>query len=507
MSQGDTLLSQASVPRFSLCRRFILYAMRPPRLRTLDARDSRGATQTELFFDLVLALPWGALVDSSSLSYPKQADTQHIIAVTALFNGWIGWAFFNTRYDTDSATARFSAILVMTGFTAMGFGVRCIAQSASVLICDDDEAHNVNVLFILGYVTVRGVLWLNYVVVWCSLPSQHTADSISVRGFLTGFGASLVLCGLAAALNAPEQEDARLVCFLMSLMVDVATPFVLIPYQPAIRIHHMLGRFGRFLLVCVNSTVLMPLLQSARLENDTSVSILSPLIALWPPFCLVQLHSAPIGGLAASRERVEHFHRSYEGTTLRKLRIYAFFYSHLPLTMLVSALFTKLEPWDALSGPAGDKVLWAGVLLCLAAQHVLVSVRANAKRALSRAAVAVVMLGLAFADPCFAPSERPTMAPPMPPNAPPRPPTGIIDWPLSWSLCSPAFSSFVLCLVLVLDVLADAYLSFVDMELANVSQGLQEAASFASLEQVMQAQMHSQGSRQSLQSDGAERIE
>lgn len=459
-STSEALLFAAASPKPSL-RRFVLYALRPPRLRTHDARDSRGATQTELFFDLVIALPWGALVDT------EVSKTYHPIAVAAIFNGWLGWAFFNTRYDTDSATARFSAVLAMTGFTAMGFGVRCVAVSTSELNCDDDQFYPVTALFILGYVAVRAVLWLNYAAVYCALPARGTSDRITVRGLLTGFGSALACCGAAVAMTGSHNQDGRLALFVCALGLDYLTPFLLIPFQPSIRIHHMLGRFGRFLLICVNSTVLVPLLQSARLEDDDSVSLFSPMIALWPPFCLVQLHSAPIGGLASSRERVEHFHRSYEGTTLRKLRIYAFFYSHLPLSLLISALFTRMRPWNQLSGPAGDKVLWAGVLLCLAAQHVLVSVHDNAKRALSRAATAMLLLALALADRCWAPEAVD------PANAPPAaPPTAALDWnELDWSLCNPAVSSILLCGVLLLDVFVDAFLSFQEAEKKAAVEG------------------------------------
>ena len=158
---------------------------------------------------------------------------------------------------------------------------------------------------------------------------------------------------------------------------------------------------------------------------------------------------------------------------LRKLRIYGFFYLHLPLSVLISALFTRMYPWDALSGPAGDKLLWSGLLLTLAAQHVLVSVGANSKRALSRAAAALLLVALALADRCFDVDEprtdndlgAPPSSPPLP-AAPPTPPQQNLFAEFRWSLCDPALSSMVLCVALLLDVICDAFLGFEQVERA-----------------------------------------
>jgi hypothetical protein len=147
--------------------------------------------------------------------------------------------------------------------------------------------------------------------------------------------------------------------------------------------------------------------------------------------------------------------------------VYAFFYSHLPLTLLVSALFTQMPPWDRLSGPAGDRILWAGVLLCLAAQQILVSTGHNTKRALSRAVAAALLVLLALVDQCFdLPAEAIAVAtPPATPLAPPlAPPSAPPPHPSIWSLCEPKTSSFVMCVVLLCDVCVDAYLSFADAE-------------------------------------------
>ena len=458
--------------------RFILYAIRPPRLRAHGGLSSRGATQTELFFDLVLALPWGALVDSPTRRNPSSSDTWHIIAVAAIFNGWMGWTFFNTRYDTDSATARISAILGMTGFTAMAFGVRCTSNDDSVLVCDDSESHSVSSIFILGYGAVRSVLWINYLAVYCALPSKRSSqysspDSITVKGMLIGFGFSLLCCFVASGLRNPKDADARFCLFVTAVVVDFVTPFVLIPYMPAIRIHHLMGRFGRFLLICVNASVVVPLLEKPL--HVGRVNLFSPLLALWPPFCLIQLHSAPIGGLLTS-SRVEHFHRSYEGTTIRKIRIYGFFYLHLPLTVFISALFTRMPPWDLVSGPSGDKAIWACVLLILAAQHVLVSTQ-NRTHALCRGFGALLLLTLAFADSCFALPMQPTpqklqSGPPMmpwPPASPPSSEETQLPWgDLKLSLCNPAFSTIVICAVLLFEVLVDAFLGYRQAETEKV---------------------------------------
>jgi hypothetical protein len=487
---ADALLDKwrAVVPPQPTFWRFILYAIRPPRLRAHDGLSSRGATQTELFFDLVLALPWGALVDSPTRRNPSSSDTWHILAVAAIFNGWMGRTFFNTRYDTDSATARISAILGMTGFTAMAFGVRCTSNDDSVLVCDDNELHSVSSIFILGYGAVRSVLWINYLAVYCALPSKRSnqyssPDSITVKGMLTGFGFSLLCCFLASGLRKPKDADARFCLFLTAVVVDFVTPFVLIPYMPAIRIHHLMGRFGRFLLICVNASVVAPLLEMPL--HGGRVNLFSPLLALWPPFCLIQLHSAPIGGLLTS-SRVEHFHRSYEGTTIRKIRIYGFFYLHLPLTLLISALFTRMPPWDRVSGPSGDKAIWACLLLILAAQHVLVSTQ-NMTHALCRGFGALLLLTLAFADSCFALPVQPTpdttpdttpvkpkSGPPMMPWPPASPPIAekLLPWgDLELSLCNPAFSMLVICAVLLFEVFVDAFLGFRQAETEKVEEG------------------------------------
>ena len=42
---------------------------------------------------------------------------------------------------------------------------------------------------------------------------------------------------------------------MCALVLDTFTPLVLIAHQPPVHIQHMLSRFGRFLLINVNSTV------------------------------------------------------------------------------------------------------------------------------------------------------------------------------------------------------------------------------------------------------------
>ena len=58
-----------------------------------------------------------------------------------------------------------------------------------------------------------------------------------------------------------------------------------------------------------------------------------------------------------------------------------------------------------------------------------------------------------------------------------QPPTNVfIDWPVVWSLCDPAFSSILLCGVLLLDVVTDAYLNFVETAQHAPAMAVQQAA-------------------------------
>jgi hypothetical protein len=94
----------------------------------------RGATPTELYFDLVYFMPLQRL-STRALGWDNVFDFW--LYYVAIFNAWLGQAFFNNRFDTDDLLARVFALMKMTCVVGMAAGVPTDLETDGVEAADE----------------------------------------------------------------------------------------------------------------------------------------------------------------------------------------------------------------------------------------------------------------------------------------------------------------------------------------------------------------------------------
>jgi low temperature requirement protein LtrA len=178
----------------------------PPRIRTDE--KNREMTPTECFWDLIFVLP---LQQFFTLTVrDKNEFVLFFMLFLALFNSWLGEAFFNTRFDSDDILSRLMVAVQMVSVAGMASGV-----SAEALAADPT--------FTLFYVVLRTILVCKYIRAAWHLPKTRCL----ISGFVCLFSTAIGLW--VASIFVPSDSQASFA--VSALLLEYATPFLLLPWM------------------------------------------------------------------------------------------------------------------------------------------------------------------------------------------------------------------------------------------------------------------------------------
>ena len=204
--------------------------LRAPLRDRSSSVSARGATQSELFFDMTLIF---SLQNMFLLPLTSTGIGQLALFYALLWNGWVGIAFFNTRFDMDDLVSRAFAVADMVAVVGMSLAIPTANVTA----------------FVSFYMSIRVLLVVKYIRVWLS-----SSGSYIVSGFIIGF--SLGVACWAVAICVPTDKAALLgVLIGCALLCDYGTPFALLRHMLPVHSFHFPERLAGMVVLMFCGTL------------------------------------------------------------------------------------------------------------------------------------------------------------------------------------------------------------------------------------------------------------
>jgi len=287
----------------------------------VENREHRAGTYTELFLDLVFAIPLACL----TLTTPTSANFYVFIAqYLAVVNSWLAEAWFNSRFDTDDLIVRLMTLIRVMSICEMAYGIQ----------------HESGTHLAIGYITMHFVLIVQYG------RAATNSESFNVQrlclGHVAGLSSSVVLW-LAALWTAHGMQYAL---FLIGLLIDILTPFVLLRIVIPVHPHHMPARLAAYTIIVIS---VMTSIGTAHIISSTRTTGWRhmPCIALIGvlPFSMMTLYTNVIGVPVG----MDNFFNSIWD----RVTTYCYFYLHIPFTGCLIYVTMVLAHMDCNSGNNG----------------------------------------------------------------------------------------------------------------------------------------------------------
>lgn len=318
----------------------------PPRLRTAeDQEEERRATWLELFYDLVFVAAIAEVAHSLGEHVSLSGYIGYVLLFVPVWWSWVGATFYATRFDTDDLGHRLLTLLQMIAIAVLAVNVHHGLGESSTG-------------FALSYVTVRGILIVQYLVA-----GYHVAAARGLTNwYATGFGIAAVIWLVSVFVPAPW----RFGLWILALIIDFATPLTagkLVAKVPP-SFSHVPERLGLFTIIVLGEAVIAVVRGVAQLEWGVSSAV-----------------EAVLGmGIAFSLWWI--YFDSVDGSPLRSMRDgrmgigLIWLYSHLPLAIGIAATGVGVE--HVIASEAGIPLAAAerslicfSVALCLIALSVI----------------------------------------------------------------------------------------------------------------------------------------
>lgn len=207
-----------------------------PVLRTEEEMNiHRNVTWLELFFDLFF------VVAIASLAHQLSADYSKVLEFVMLFIPvwwiWIGFTFYNERFETEGLENRVFIFLLMIPIACMAiFAHHALKENFTNYVLSYAAGR-----IIIAFLWARAAYW--------SKPFR----AAGIRSII-GFTIAIVLCLLAATMEG----DLKFTIFGVALFVDLAAPFTAVAQQaklPKLSTSKLPERFGLFTIIVLGEMV------------------------------------------------------------------------------------------------------------------------------------------------------------------------------------------------------------------------------------------------------------
>jgi low temperature requirement protein LtrA len=227
----------------------------PPRLRTAeDQEEERRATWLELFYDLVFVAAIAEVAHSLGEHVSLSGYIGYVLLFVPVWWSWVGATFYATRFDTDDLGHRLLTLLQMIAIAVLAVNVHHGLGESSTG-------------FALSYVTVRGILIVQYLVA-----GYHVAAARGLTNwYATGFGIAAVIWLVSVFVPAPW----RFGLWILALIIDFGTPLTagkLVARVPP-SFSHVPERLGLFTIIVLGEAVIAVVRGVAQLEWGVSSAV------------------------------------------------------------------------------------------------------------------------------------------------------------------------------------------------------------------------------------------
>ena len=318
-----------------------VHPARPVLLRKPVFRTNAGerkATWIELFYDLAFVLAVASLAHALSSESSLRALLEFGLVFLLLQWAWVGYTFYNDRFDTDDLLHRLLAVLQMGPVLFIG--------SLHDWLEEDFTA------FVLAYGLIRLItIGAN---VWAGLhvkPARRLTATLSV-------GFALALLPLVAAVWV-ETPQTRLILVAIAAIAQLLPPLLPTHDPSAVPLSgtHLPERLGLFVTLVLGES-LAALVHGAARSHHEPLVMLAFAEGLGIAFCTWWIYFACVDGSVVARPSV---------------RAAGWIYAHLPLTFFLVLLAVGIgENIGWLIEPAPGfrnrmlHLAWSGTLVSLA---------------------------------------------------------------------------------------------------------------------------------------------
>jgi len=312
----------------------------PPRLRTVgETEEERRATWLELFYDLIFVAAVSQVAHYLSKHVSVSGFFECVLLFVPVWWSWVGATFYATRFDTDDLGHRLLTLLQMVAISVLAVNVHHGLEESSAG-------------FALSYVTIRGILIVQYLLAGYHIKVARPLIKWYVRGF--GIGAGLWL--VSVFVPAPW----RFALWVLGLLADFITPLTagkLVAQIPP-SFTHVPERLGLFTIIVLGEAVIAVVKGVAQLEWG-ALSAIEAVLGMVIAFSLWWVYFDTVDG---SPLRAMGVGRMDIGLT--------WLYAHLPLAIGIAATGVGVE--HVISSdvaqplPAAERALiCVAVALCL----------------------------------------------------------------------------------------------------------------------------------------------
>ncbi len=183
-------MSVARLPRLPIrAGRSPANVVRPPRLRTVESTgEERHASWGELFFDLVFVAAIAELAHNLGGDLSAGGFLRFVALFVPIWWMWVGYTFYDDRFDTDDAVYR---LLMLTGMLAI----------AALAVTVHDALSGGSAAFAIAYIAARLVLIVQYVRAYRHVPA---ARALCVR-YIIAFSGGVAVWAISLLFAPPTR--------------------------------------------------------------------------------------------------------------------------------------------------------------------------------------------------------------------------------------------------------------------------------------------------------------
>ena len=210
--------------------------LRPIRLVSTEAGQSRRASWLELFFDLIFVAAVAQVSVPLSTDYTVHGLGRYALMFFLIWWAWLGHTMYSSRFDSDDILHRVLTFMQM-------FAAAAMAANAKAAFDSRDSAG-----FGAAYAVLRTVQSIQY------LRARRLRET---RRLTTLYAAGTGVAAAAWAVAATMPIPARFYVWTVALLVDLSTPWIAARYTHKFPPHpeHLPERFGLFTIILLGESV------------------------------------------------------------------------------------------------------------------------------------------------------------------------------------------------------------------------------------------------------------
>ena len=265
-----------------------------------DLGHHRKVTWLELFFDLFFVVVIARLAHDLAHHLSLHALEEFILLFIPVWWMWIGYTYYNERFDTEGLDSRLFSFLLML-------------PTAGLAVFAENAITSNFTGFVLSYATGRIIvnfLWIRAGV------HEKKFRKVAVK-----YGIGFTIANILSIIAAFIDGDLRYIVFGAALLTDISTPFFTLKEMavlPRFTTSRLPERFGLFIIIVLGETLVGTISGLSEIKVPALLDYTTGALGILIGFSLWWLYFDFIARRAPRQKAVIYWS-----------------YSHLPLLMAI----------------------------------------------------------------------------------------------------------------------------------------------------------------------------